>query len=66
MARKRGQGEGSIFQRGDGQWVAAISTPEGRKVRYAKTRQLAAQKLQEMQQAAAGIMDGLVGGGEQS
>lgn len=52
--RKRGQGEGSIFQRSDGLWCAAISTPEGRKVRYAKTRQLAAQKLQELQQAAAG------------
>ena len=52
--RKRGQGEGSIFQRSDGLWVAAISTPEGRKVRYAKTRVLAAQKLQELQAQAAG------------
>jgi integrase len=54
MGKKRGQGEGSIYQRSDGLWVAAISTPEGRKLRYAKTRQLAAQKLQELQQAAAG------------
>ena len=53
-SKKRGQGEGSIYQRKDGMWVAAISTPEGRKLRYAKTRQLAAQKLQELQQAAAG------------
>lgn len=54
MARKRGQNEGSIYQRKDGLWVAAISTPEGRKVRYAKTRALAAQKLQELQAQAAG------------
>jgi integrase len=37
-------------------WVAAISTPEGRKVRYAKTRQLAAQKLQELQAQAASML----------
>lgn len=51
--KKRGQGEGSIYQRSDGLWVAAVSTSEGRRVRYAKTRQLAAQKLQELQAAAA-------------
>lgn len=31
-SRKRGQGEGSIYQRSDGQWVASISSPAGRKV----------------------------------
>lgn len=56
MAKKRGQGEGSIFQRSDGLWVAAISTPEGRKVRYAKTRVLAAQKLQELQAQANSML----------
>jgi integrase len=52
--KKRGQGEGSVFQRKDGIWVAAISTPTGRRVAYARTRQLAAQKLQQLQAQAAG------------
>ncbi len=54
MARKRGQGEGSISQRKDGLWVAAISTPAGRKYAYARTRKDATLKLQALQQAAAG------------
>ena len=56
MSKKRGNSEGSIYQRKDLIWVAAISTSTGRKIRYAKTRQLAAQKLLELQQlAAAGL-----------
>ena len=43
---KRGNGEGSIYQAADGRWVAAITLEGGkRKVRYAKTRKAAADKL---------------------
>lgn len=38
MARKRGQGDGSIYQRKDGLWVAAV-TLQGRKLyKYTKTQ----------------------------
>jgi integrase len=57
MARKRGQGEGSIYQRGDGMWVAAISLGRDpatgkprRRVAYGQTRKEAAEKLQQLQQ----------------
>lgn len=52
MARKRGNNEGSVYQRSDGLWVAAITTLTGKRVAYAKTRALAAQKLQQLQQQA--------------
>lgn len=47
MARKRGQNEGSIYQRADGRWVAAITVPgtQQRVFRYGKTRVEARQKL---------------------
>ena len=49
MAKRRGSGEGSIYQRKDGRWAASI-TFEGRRVsRYAKTRAQAAQKLRDLQ-----------------
>jgi integrase len=52
MPRKRGHKEGSVYQRGDGLWVAAVSLPDGgRKYRYAKTRVEAARKLNEALQA---------------
>jgi integrase len=42
----RGWHEGSIFQRGDGRWVAIVSLENGkRKSYYAKTRQEAQRKL---------------------
>ena len=53
MAR-RGRGEGTIRQRKDGRWEAAISTPGGlsrRKSYYGKTRREVADKL------AAGLRD---------
>jgi integrase len=60
MAGKRGNDEGSIYQRKDGLWVAAISLgfhpTTGKPVRksvYAKTRQEAAKKLQALQQTQA-------------
>jgi integrase len=47
-------GEGSIYQRKDGLWCAAVTIDRKQVVRYAKTRALAAQKLQELQAMAAG------------
>ncbi len=49
MAKKRGNGEGSIYRRKDGRWVGQYLayTASGPKYRYiyAKTRKLAAEKL---------------------
>ena len=45
-AHRRGHGEGSIYQRGDGRWAAAISLGNGhRKALYGRTRQEVASKL---------------------
>lgn len=51
--RKRGQGEGSIYQRADGVWVASVSlgTENGRRRRrtvYGRTKTEAKQKLQQL------------------
>ncbi len=50
-ARKRGQGEGSIYQRADGRWCATISVagPQSRRRKsfYGVTRQQVADKLTE-------------------
>src|SRR5688572_14968521 len=45
--RRRGHGEGAIYQRAsDGRWVAALILPNGnRKSLYAKTRKEVADKL---------------------
>lgn len=48
--RRRGQGEGSIYQRADGTWTASVSLgwdggSRQRKVIYGKTRREAAEKL---------------------
>lgn len=57
MAGKRGHDEGSIYQRADGRWAAAVSlgyTAEGKRERktiYGKTRKEVAAKLLEMQKA---------------
>jgi integrase len=47
MAKQRGHGEGSIYQRSDGRWAATI-TLEGRKRKtfYGKTRKEVQEKLQ--------------------
>ena len=49
MARRRGNGEGSIYKRTDGRWVGQylVSTAKGPKYRYiyGKTRQAVAEKL---------------------
>src|SRR5712691_7661619 len=46
MAKQRGHGEGSIYQRSDGRWAASI-TLEGRKRKtfYGKTRREVQEKL---------------------
>ena len=46
MARTRGNAEGSIYQRSDGKWCAAVRLDTGRrKVLYGKTRQEVAKNL---------------------
>lgn len=59
--KKRGSGEGTIFQRKDLLWVASISLGRDpatgkplRRTAYARTRKEAAEKLQALQQEAAG------------
>lgn len=47
MAKKRGQGEGSIYKRKDGLWVAALSIRGKRLFRYFKTQREARDWLQE-------------------
>jgi integrase len=47
---KRGNGEGSVYQRADGKWCAAVVLPGGRRrVLYGKTRKDAAAKLHAAQ-----------------
>ena len=49
-SRSRGNGEGSIYQRADGNWCAAIPLASGRrKVVYGHTRQQVAAKLVNLQ-----------------
>lgn len=48
--RKRGAGEGTIFRRQNGRWVAEITLPGGkRRTMYAKTRREAAERLADAQ-----------------
>ena len=49
MARRRGNQEGSIYQRKDGRWAASIVMDGKRITRYAKTRAKANDRLQEVQ-----------------
>ena len=60
---RRGNAEGTIFQRKDGRWVAAVSGAEGRGrvYRYGKTRGEAAEKLTK---ALKAVQDGLPVPGE--
>jgi integrase len=60
MAGRRGNNEGSVYQRKDGIWVAAISLGRDpatgkpqRRVAYGSTRKEAAEKLQQLQKVAA-------------
>lgn len=70
--KRRGRGEGSIFQRGDGYWVAVISNGFGgdgkrrRKTVYGKTKKEVQDKLKdEGYNAAAGIGAGKLTLGDQ-
>lgn len=56
--RRRGNDEGTVFQRKDGRWVAAVSGVDGRGrvYRYGKTRAEAAAKLTK---ALKAVQDGL-------
>ena len=47
--KRRGNNEGSIYQRGDGRWVGTVSVEGQRISRYARTRQEATKKLRELQ-----------------
>lgn len=47
MARRRGNSEGSIYQRSDGRWCAAVSIGGKRRVLYARTRAEAGRKLND-------------------
>jgi integrase len=50
MARKRANGEGSVFKRKDGRWVATYSPLAGgnRRTKYARTQRDALTKLEEL------------------
>jgi integrase len=45
---KRGNGEGSVFQRKDGRWVAACTIDGKQRLKYARTRAEASKLLTEM------------------
>jgi len=48
MTKRRGHGEGAIYQRTDGRWVGRLVLPDGRrKSYYAKTRKEAGDKLKQ-------------------
>lgn len=56
MAKRRGWNEGSIFERKDGKWIAAISLSRGgvgrkRRTAVCRTRKDALRRLREMQKA---------------
>jgi integrase len=52
--KRRGNNEGSIYQRKDGLWAGSISLESGkRKVVYGKTRKEVSQKLAQVQRAIA-------------
>lgn len=61
MSKRRGAGEGSIYQRKDGRWVGEIflgweDGKRRRKFVYARTRRAAAEKMAEVQRlVAAGL-----------
>src|SRR5450759_575525 len=52
-AGKRGNGEGSVYQRSDGKWCGALVVAGRRRVMYGNTRQDAAQKLARAMDAAS-------------
>src|SRR6185436_7739925 len=62
MAKRRGNGEGSIYQRKDGLWCTSvdlgyINGKRKRKVIYGKTRKAVADQLRQMHNQQAQGMD---------
>ena len=59
MSVKRGQNEGSVYERqGDGRWVAVVTLPDGRrKQHYAATKKGALLELKELGQRLDGGLD---------
>lgn len=52
MAKKRGYGEGTVTQRSDGRWCAALSVPNGRrKWVYAPTQSEVIEKLESLKRS---------------
>jgi integrase len=49
---RRSNGEGSIYQRGDGRWCASVRLGSMRRVVYGRTRQEVARRLADVQRAA--------------
>ncbi|GCE50478.1 hypothetical protein EI42_06417 [Thermosporothrix hazakensis] len=50
-SKRRGHGEGSIYQRKDGRWCASFKTESGKRVYlYGKTRKEVVERLREAQQ----------------
>src|SRR5690348_6889329 len=44
--KRRGNGEGNIYQRKDGRWIGRVSLPDGRRQSiYGKTREETARKM---------------------
>jgi integrase len=54
MATRRASGEGSVFKRGDGRWVASLQVDGARRTCYGRTRSEAVAKLAELKRQAAG------------
>lgn len=48
MAKKRGNGEGSITRRKDGRWMGRVTTDTGRKTVYGRTRSEVAEKINQL------------------
>ncbi len=46
--KRRGNNEGSIYQRGDGRWVARVSHEGKRIAAYGRTKEQARQKLHDL------------------
>ena len=58
MAKKRGYGEGTVTQRRDGRWTAALTLPNGkRKWLYASTQYEVIEKLESLKRSLRDGMD---------
>jgi integrase len=54
MSKRRARGEGSLYKREDGSWVAQLYLPSGKKkVKYGKTQREVREWLQKQQEAVS-------------